>query len=235
MRAGMRIDASIRAAAAFTLFLGVACSADIAKTETAGPVSALPAPRTTGAMSLEEAIARRRSVRAYAAQPLTPAELGQLLWAMAGITETAGRLRASPSAGALYPLEIYVIDARGVSRYLPEGHRIQRVAGADLRGRVALAAGAQSALLSAPAVIAITGVNARTAAKYGDRAERYVLLEAGHAAQNALLAATSMNLGAVPIGAFDDEALRAALDLPVGEAPIYLIPVGHPARAARKP
>lgn len=189
---------------------------------------ALPPPRTEGPLSLEEALFQRRSVRAYTDRPLTREEVGQLLWAAQGITR-AGRYRTAPSAGALYPLELYVADAEGVWHYIPEGHVLEHWRAEDRRPRLCPAALSQAAVCHAPAVFVVTGVFERTAQKYGDRATRYVWLEAGHAAQNLLLQAMALSLGAVPIGAFHDDQVQAALDLPVDHAPLYLIPVGEPA------
>jgi SagB-type dehydrogenase family enzyme len=188
----------------------------------------LPAPETTGAMSLEEAIAGRRSVRAFRADPLSPRQIAQLLWALQGITRRDGR-RSAPSAGALYPLEVYLVRADGLYRYEPAGHRLVRRDPRDLRGPLGRAAFDREALPGAPAVFVITAVYGRTAARYGPgRAPRYVHLEAGHAAQNLLLQAVALGLGGVPIGAFRDDDVHAVLDLPADERPLYLLPVGRP-------
>ncbi len=188
----------------------------------------LPAPRQTGPMPLEEAIAQRRSVRAYTAQPLTVAELSQLLWACQGITSAAG-LRTAPSAGALYPLEVYLVTADGVYHYLPQGHRMQLLARGDVRQALAKAAVGQAPVAEAPASFVITAVYARTEQKYGaERTPRYVHLEAGHAAQNVLLQAVALGLGGVPIGAFYDDQVQRVLGLPADHQPLYVIPVGHP-------
>ena len=191
-------------------------------------VMALPAPRLKGTLSLEEALAGRRSVREFADMPLTPAELGQLLWAAQGLTDPAG-LRTAPSAGALYPLQVYAVTREAAYRYEPQGHRLSLHLAGDARPRLYAAALRQAPVLKAPAVIVIAAVYARTAAKYGEeRSPRYVHLEAGHAAQNVLLQAVALNLGAVPIGAFEDDKVKQALGLPPDQQPVYLIPVGHP-------
>ncbi|HEX6536077.1 MAG TPA: SagB/ThcOx family dehydrogenase [Gemmatimonadaceae bacterium] len=187
----------------------------------------LPAASARGRMTLEEALARRRSVRAFTSDTLDERTIDQLLWAAQGVTSPEG-LRTAPSAGALYPLEVYVARRDGLSHYRPREHRQERLSAHDSRPDLARAAYRQSAVVEAPAVFVITGVIARTAAKYDGRAERYVHLEAGHAAQNLLLQAVALGLGAVPIGAFDDQRVRDALRLPPGEEPLYLIPVGHP-------
>lgn len=190
------------------------------------PVLALPSPRTDGQTSLEQALLLRGSVREFDDQPLTLAALGQLLWAAQGQRE---RGRTAPSAGGLYPLELYVADADGVMHYRPDGHELAAVSSTDIREPLAAAALDQRAFSTAPAVVAIAGVNERMARKYGGRAERYVLIEAGHAAQNLLLQAAVLGIGAVPNGAFDDAAVAELFALPDGTAPLYLIPVGHPA------
>ncbi len=198
-------------------------------TSTLAPqVIALPTPRLRGTLTLEEALAQRRSVREFSGASLTLAELGQLLWAAQGITHSAG-LRTAPSAGALYPLEVYAATREGVCHYEPQGHqlivRVQR----DVRPELYAAALRQGAVLNAPAVIVIAAVYGRTAQKYGEeRSPRYVHLEAGHAAQNLLLQAVALNLGAVPIGAFEDDKVKQVLALPSDQQPLYLIPIGHP-------
>lgn len=187
---------------------------------------ALPAPDTHGTMPLESALAQRRSIRTFAPTPLRLDEVGQLLWAGQGITALDGK-RTAPSAGALYPLDLYAVGAGQVVRYLPHGHRVEIRESRDLRGDLAGAALGQDAVKSAPTVIVIVATPARTAAKYGSRTSDYVRLEAGHAAQNILLQATAIGLGAVPIGAFDADKVREILALPRGQLPIYVIPVGH--------
>ena len=189
---------------------------------------ALPAPARTGRMSLEEALARRRSVRQFSSRPLTEQELSQLLWAAQGITDPEG-LRTAPSAGALYPLELYVATAGGFYHYVPQRHRLPKHSEGDLRPALYRAALEQTPVLEAPAVFVIAAVYERTAQKYGrDRTPRYVHIEAGHAAQSLLLQAVALNLGAVPIGAFEDAQVLMVLLLHTGQRPIYLIPVGHP-------
>ncbi len=190
----------------------------------------LPAPRQTSGLSLEEAIQRRRSVREFASVPLTDAEHGQLLWAAQGMTHRTMGLRAAPSAGALYPLEAYLVTGAGVFHYDPRTHQLRRTASTDVRNALFEAALRQEPVRDAPAVFVLAGVYERTAKKYRGRAERYVHMEAGHAAQNLLLQAVALGLAAVPIGAFDDGRVQQALALPSTHRPLYLLPVGHPAR-----
>lgn len=192
------------------------------------PDVSLPRPNLKGEISLEEAIARRRSVRDFRPHPLSLAETGQLLWAAEGITGRDSDLRAHPSAGALHPLEVYLVSPEGVSRYRPEGHRLRVVRSGDQRRSLAKAAYGQWFLAEAGCIIAIAAVYARTTGRYGDRGRmRYVPMDAAHAAQNVLLQAVALGLGAVPVGAFDDEAVRTVLGAPANEVPLYLIPVGR--------
>ncbi|MGB9723368.1 MAG: SagB/ThcOx family dehydrogenase [Chloroflexia bacterium] len=210
----------------FSLFGGACGGPAASPTGAMGEIS-LPPPQTRGGMSLTEALALRRSVRSYTEQPLTWEEVSQLLWAAQGVTDRRG-FRTAPSAGALYPLEVYLVLPEGWYHYRPADHRLEVRGRGDLRRDIWGVGLNQEALLRAPAVFVLTGVVSRTAAKYGGRAERYVFLEAGHAAQNLLLQATALGLGAVPIGAFDDEGVRRVLGLPPDETPLYLIPVGRP-------
>ena len=200
----------------------------VSNVEVAGQaVTPLPQPRDRGRMSLEETLARRRSVRDFSRASITPAELGQLCWAAQGVSAPAG-LRTAPSAGALYPLELYVVTADGVLHYRPDAHGTSLHRAGDLRNELQQAALGQDPLGEAPVVFVLAAVYERTAAKYGEgRARRYVQLEAGHAAQNLLLQAVALGLGAVPIGAFDDRRVQKVLGLPADQEPLYLIPVGH--------
>lgn len=192
------------------------------------PEPRLPEPRLRGTLSLEEALAQRRSIRSFGVETLTMAELGQLLWAAQGLTTDSG-LRTVPSAGALYPLEVYAVTPDGVYHYRAKGHQVVPHVAGDVRPALAAAASHQSSVADAPAVIVIAAVYARTAQKYGQtRSSRYVALEAGHAAQNVLLQAVALSLGAVPVGAFDDVRVQGVLELPADHQPLYLIPVGHP-------
>ena len=191
----------------------------------------LPPPDTTGGLGLSDALSGRRSVRDFTDASLSAAELSQLLWATQGITSTDGR-RTAPSAGATYPLGVYVVTDTGLHRYEPGRHVLVLVAEGDFRGDLAAAALDQEAIAEAAATFAIAAVYARTEERYGDRAERYVKLEAGHAAQNLLLQAVALGLGAVPIGAFKDSELGEVLRLPPDHEPLYLIAVGRPVAGA---
>ena len=194
-------------------------------------ILATDAPRTPRAalnapVTLDEAIAQRRSVRTFTGTPPSNDAIGRLCWAAQGITDTTTGHRAAPSAGALYPLELYVVGRAGVFHYEPRLNALPRTTSEDRRDALARASLGQDAVRQASVSFVITAVVARTRAKYGDRAERYAYLEAGHAAQNLLLEATSLHLGAVPIGAFDDDAVRRVLGASMEETPLYVIPVG---------
>ncbi len=227
----MDLDSGTVLAVALAMPMAGAC-ADPPDTE-AGPVVPsgfvdLPDPEGSGTMPLEATLERRRSLRDFTDEALTVADIGKLLWAAQGVTSGWGA-RTAPSAGALYPLEMYVVTAQGLFHYRPEDHRLEVLGGGDLRRELAAAGLDQSALRDAPAVFVMAAVYRRTEAKYGGRAERYVQLEAGHAAQNLLLEAVALDLGAVPIGAFYDDEAAAVLGLPADHQPLYLIPVGRAA------
>lgn len=187
----------------------------------------LPEPSTTGTAALEDAIATRRSIRDFDVRALTAAQIGQLLWAAQGVTDDDGR-RAAPSAGATYPLEVYAVTPDAVGRYLPETHALEVHRQGDHRTATADTTFDQEWVGDAPLILVLTAVEARTEQRYGDRAGSYVLLEVGHAAQNALLQATALGLAGTPVGAFDAEALARALHLPADHEPVYLLPIGFP-------
>jgi SagB-type dehydrogenase family enzyme len=196
----------------------------------------LPSPETTGAMSVEQAIAQRRSVRSYTDEPLSLRDLSQLLWAAQGITDPVQKFRAAPSAGATYPLELYVVVgangvtglAEGVYHYDPNEHRLENTLRGDLRSELADAALGQSWVREAPIDIVIAAVYGRTTNRYGDRGIRYVHMEAGHVGQNLYLQAEARGLAMVVVGAFYDDQVRGILQLPDDQTPLYIIPVGHP-------
>ena len=192
----------------------------------------LPEPRTDHGTSVEQALRLRRSVRSFSARPLQLAEAAQLLWSAQGITHRDG-LRTTPSAGALYPLEIYLVAGNvndlpvGLWHYLPDDHRLERLADTDIRTPLAHAALDQAWIREAAAVVVIAAVYERTSRKYGERAIRYVHIEAGHAAENLFLQAVSLDLKTVIVGAFRDDELRNTLQLPEDHAPLILMPVGR--------
>ncbi len=197
-----------------------------------GITIALPEPRYDSNVSVEESILQRRSVRDYSDEALTLPELAQLLWAAQGITDPAG-LRAAPSAGATYPLEIYAVVgnvegiAKGIYRYEPHQHKLMKVVDGEQREALAQAALNQQFIAQAPVNLVITAIYERTTQRYGERGIRYVHMEAGHAAQNVYLQSVTLNLGTVVVGAFNDKQVATVLALPGNEIPLYIIPVGR--------
>lgn len=197
-----------------------------------GRIIELPASQTEGTRSLEAALSERRSVREYTDEPLTLAEISQLLWAAQGVTHASGR--TAPSAGALFPLEVYVVAVRvdglapGLYKYRIGDHKLLELPREGAHADLTAAALSQECVRDAAAILAIAAVVARTATKYGGRAERYVDMEVGAAAQNVSLQAAALGLGAVFVGAFDDARLREVLCMEKGEAGLALLPVGRP-------
>ncbi|MBI5057709.1 MAG: SagB/ThcOx family dehydrogenase [Nitrospirae bacterium] len=192
----------------------------------------LPGPKHDSKISIEEALLKRRSVRSFKDSPLTLAEVSQLLWAAQGTTGSRG-LRTAPSAGALYPLEVYVAAGNvddlpdGAYRYNPNKHELVRVADGDKRMELSNAALGQPSVRNAAAVIVFSAVYERTTVKYGDRGVQYVFLETGHAAQNVFLQTVPLEIGAVVIGAFYDDKVKNVLKMSDSEHPLYIMPVGR--------
>jgi SagB-type dehydrogenase family enzyme len=192
----------------------------------------LPEQRRDSDTSIEAALRSRRSIREFAPGALTLAEVSQLLWAAQGKTGAGGR-RTAPSAGALYPLRLYLIsgDVAGldpaVYRYDSRRHELHRARDHDRRAELSAAALGQECVGSAAAVLVVAADGRPTAAKYGARARRYIEIEAGHAAQNVQLQAVALGLGSVDVGAFDDAAVKHVLELPAAEDPVLLLPVGR--------
>lgn len=190
---------------------------------------ALPPPSDRGRISVEEAIGRRRSVREFASDALSLAEIAQLLWSAAGLTSSEG-LRAAPSAGARYPLETYLACEHGLFHYCLKDHALAKVQADDPRSPLAAAAYGQSFIAEAAVSLIFVALYERTTSRYGDRGIRYVHMDVGHAAQNVHLQAVALGLASVPVGAFDDSAVADVLRLPQDHKPVYIVPVGHPAR-----
>ncbi|HOE14805.1 MAG TPA: SagB/ThcOx family dehydrogenase [Candidatus Saccharicenans sp.] len=188
----------------------------------------LPAPATDSSFSVERAINERMSIRSYKDTSLTLKEISQLLWASQGIV-ASGR-RASPSAGATYPLEIFLVAGKveglkpGLYKYINKEHSLELIKEGDLRTALSAAALGQDTLLKAPATLVVAAVFERTRARYGAKAERYVHMEAGHVGENIMLQATALGLGTVPVGAFVDSEVKKLLG--IKEEPLYLFPVG---------
>jgi len=197
----------------------------------------LPQPSQTGNVLLEEVIAKRRSVRDFTPHPISQLQLSQILWAAQGITDTWGRYRTVPSAGATYPLEVFVVCGLnciegigdGIYHYHIANHSLTRHYRGDVRLELARAALDQEFIYEAPVDIVICALYERTTLQYGNRGERYVHIEVGHTGQNIYLQATALGLATVAIAAFHDEEARKVLRLDKPYKPLYIMPVGKPA------
>ncbi|MCK5134059.1 MAG: SagB/ThcOx family dehydrogenase [Candidatus Sabulitectum sp.] len=193
----------------------------------------LPDPATDGDVSIEEALLNRRSTRAFTgSEPLSLSEVSQVLWAAQGIT-ARDRLRTAPSAGALYPLQIYLVAERvdslspGIYLYLPGSDSIEHIAAGCFLDTLAEASLKQMWMRDAQAMVVITANFDIVTDVYGSRGIRYVYMEAGHVSQNIYLQCVPLGLGTTAVGAFNDEAVAAILQLPDGGVPLYLMPFGR--------
>jgi len=193
----------------------------------------LPSPKTDGAISVEKTLANRRSQRRFQNRAISAEQLSQILWAAYGITSPRGGLRTAPSAGALYPLEIYAIVGNvegiepGVYRYISEEHKIVRTVNGDVRNELSRAALGQRMISDAPASVFYSAIFSRTTGRYGERGRKYVYMEIGHSAQNVYLQAEALGLGTCAIGAFTDNRVKQVLQLPANEEPLYIMPIGY--------
>lgn len=201
----------------------------------AGPFISLPAPTLKGKLSVEEALEARRTVRRFGSRALTLAQLSQLLWAADGVTDPSRGYRSAPSAGALYPLDLYVAvgerlvaDLRpGVYHYLPDRHGLKLNREGDVRKELARASLYQSWMAEAPIMVVITGEYARCTRKYGERGVLYTHIEVGHVGQNLFLQAEALGLGAGIVGSFENRAVSQTLSIPEAHEPLLIMPVGH--------
>ncbi len=193
---------------------------------------ALPAPRLHSEHAIEQVLLQRRSVREYAPGPITLSALGQLLWAAQGVTYPARGFRTAPSAGALFPLEVYAVVGAvegleaGVYKYQPHAHGLTQVLTGDQRSQLAEAALAQEWVALAAVDIVLAAVYRRTTWKYGERGIQYVHMEIGAAAQNVYLQGVALGLGTVFVGAFQDDRVRDLLHMPLEEQPLCILPIG---------
>ena len=191
----------------------------------------LPNPAYDGGISVERSLKERRSVRRYSEEKISTADISQILWSAQGITDKTRGLRTAPSAGALYPLEIYLIAGevegvpKGIYKYSPHDHSIKMTIEGDRRQKLLTCC--QPFVRKAPVIVVITGVYSRTASKYGKRADQYVHIEAGAAGQNIYLQSESLGIGTVFVGAFIDSRLRSILSLPENESPLGIMPLGR--------
>ena len=201
----------------------------------------LPKPDFDSRTSIEETLKERRSIRSYTSESVTVKEISQILWAAYGVTYTEngmpeqlrGGLKTAPSAGATYPLEIYVVAAdvtdlpTGIYKYKPEGHKLLKISDEDKRDELFVAAYNQQWVKDAPASLVYSAVFSRTTDRYGDRGrERYVCMDIGHSAENVYLQVVSLDMGTVAIGAFDDLKLKLTVNMTREEEPLYIMPLG---------
>lgn len=201
----------------------------------------LPKPAYNSDTSIEKALKERRSIRKYKDKPLSLSEISQILWSAYGITKPIkdgpsflrGGLKTAPSAGALYPLEIYVVAGNvtdlpaGVYKYKPDGHKLVKIADGDRRIELYKASLNQDWVKEAPASIVYSAVFSRTTEIYGKRGqERYVCMDLGHSAENIYLQAVSLNIGTVAIGAFYDTKVKVIVNMTKEEEPLYIMPIG---------
>ncbi len=191
----------------------------------------LPKPNIDGGISVEKALAERRSIRDFKDEELSLEKISQLLWAAQGVTSPNGK-RTAPSAGATYPLETYLVVRKvdslepGIYRFIPNEHSLIKIFEGAKNAELSSAALGQGFIESAPINIVLAADYKRTTENYGQRGEMYVHMEAGHAAQNLYLQSESLDLGMVVVGAFDDEDVKKVLLLPENEEPLYIIPIG---------
>ena len=186
----------------------------------------LSKPILKGSKSLEECIYERESVRSYKDKVIEIEKISQILWATQG---EKGVKRTVPSAGATYPLEIYVtLRDRGFFNYNVKKHALELITEEDLSNKLARASLDQYFIAEAYMNIIICAEFSRTTWRYGQRGVRYVFIEVGHCAQNIHLEAVALGLASVPIGAFEDDQVRKVLELPKKIEPLYIIPIGYP-------
>jgi SagB-type dehydrogenase family enzyme len=199
--------------------------------ESAQEVIHLPQPAHDSPVSVEHTLFNRRSVRQYRNDPLTLRDISQLLWAAQGVTTERG-FRTAPSAGALFPLEIYVAAGTvtrlpaGIYKYNYRDHSIFQRVDKDKRRELSRAALNQKPIAKAPAVLLICAVAERVTRTYGQRGIQYTYMEIGHAAQNVCLQAVALGMATVVIGAFRDDEVKTVANLAEDEQPAYIIPVG---------
>jgi len=186
-------------------------------------------PNLEGDMSLEEALAKRRSVRQFSSQPLKRSQISQLAWAGQGITEPQRGLRTAPSAGATYPIELLFVTPEGVFVYRPADHSLMQLGNQDIRNGLAAAASMAESVAGAGCDIIVAGAIRKLTDQYKDKARTYMHMEAGHIAQNIQLQAVSLGLGSVTVGGFNTKEVRNVCKLTRTLEPLYIICVGYPA------
>lgn len=192
----------------------------------------LPVPDVSGNTTIEETLAKRRSIRSYSNIALSMRDVSQLLWAAQGVTSDIG-FRTAPSAGALYPLEVYLVAINvdglevGVYRYLPRNHSIVQTIKEDIKDELSIASLSQPQVRDCAANIVFAADHSRATAKYGKRGISYTSIEIGHAAQNVCLQGAALGIGTCTVGAFDEIEVGQVLRLPDNEKAVYILPLGY--------
>ena len=194
----------------------------------------LTTPEVASGISLEEAIKKRRTIRSFRKEPLSLKQFSQILWAAQGITGPRGFGRASPSAGALYPLDLYAVVGKqsvegldtGIYHYVPTDHTIRKIADEDRRAEVAIASLSQMRMADAAVLFVVTAEYGRITIKYGDRGIRYAHMEVGHVGQNIFLQCHTLRLSAGIVGAFHDKEVARTIGVEKNHEPLIIFPVG---------
>jgi SagB-type dehydrogenase family enzyme len=198
------------------------------------PRLALPPPHAE-TLTLDQCLHQRKSIRRYASRPLTTSQLSYLLWAVSGVQRSMGdfHFRPAPSAGALYPIETYIIVnnvngiPKGLYHYAIQPHALEELKTGDLAKEIVNAAQGQKMHADASLVFIWTAIAKRSAFRYHDRAHRYIYLDAGHIAQNLALAAVGLGLGSCQVGAYFDDEVNRLIDVNgTDESVIYMSVVG---------
>jgi len=221
-----------------TLLIFISCSGGKIMAQEEKKMIILPKPKIKGAVSLEESIKKRRSRRSFLAKPLTLEQVSQLLWAAQGITDERAGFRASPSGGACYPLDLYLVVGKnsvegldaGVYHYIVSNHSLEIHLRGDKRRVLALASLGQMFIVRAPVSIVTTVEYSRITSRYGQRGVRYAHIEVGHVGENIYLQAEALGLGTVAVGAFSDGMVSKCLNLSKEHEPLYIMPDGYPKR-----
>lgn len=219
------------------MMFDIGCNAQT-KTDNAQLTYTLPTPQVKGSMTVEEALANRRSRRQFLDKEISMEQLSQVLWSAYGITLPknipGGGYRTAPSAGATFALEIYVLAGKvkgiepGVYKYVAKDHKIVRTIDEDQRAKLCTAAYGQKMIGAAPAVLFYSAVYSRCTDRYKERGrERYVCMDLGHSAENVYLQVEALHLGTCAVGAFNDGEARIVMQLPEEEEPLYMMPIGY--------
>lgn len=193
---------------------------------------ALPKPKLTSTMAVEEALAERRSRRVYSEEPVTVAELSQMLWAGQGITDPVGNKRTAPSARSVYFFTIFVVvrDVEGLEpglyEYLPVEHALGDMQ-MPTAGDALAESGVQEGAVKAPVVFLLSSAYGKGAESMKAGAKSSALLEGGHIGQNLYLQAESLQMATVAMAGFDSAKVGSALKLDPAETVVYIYPFGN--------